>query len=557
MTVSYTHTQVTPSTTWTIEHNLECAPVADVVTTVNGAVHKVLPAAMIYIDENNVELQFSNATTGVVRLIGSYSLALRAAPGSIDPGAGHSAPGPDPDEYRFFRVRINSYVGQAVRFQSVQLMVGGTPYPTNTMTSNSAPAPLVATASSVFSTFEPYLAFFYPGGGSDTYRWIHALGAAAPQWIQIDLGAGNEITPTSIRLCPDSAAATDYPTHFTVLASNTGTFTGEEVMLFDSGTLTSANWTANAVSSFTLLSPPWSAEPSLWTQAGTDYWTLSGDLAVSATPAWIPSDSPALHGVPLAQGEYADVYLATGYSGDVGLLGVTDSFGPMVYTDTNLRFLAWYWSGLMLKEGGYGPGAPSALTGPQRYRIARDSSDTFYFSKVSADGSTLEGTIFSGALNAGFNAANVHVVLFGQYTPGAGYPAPSATAYPALTGTGGLYPAQGPSTIGFVTGETNAADGVPAIVQIQRTGDLSYAASIDWSLTTFPPGNTIIQPSAATGTANFAINASLVQITVELSNMDGESAASASMTLNTPSPSPDVTIGTASTDINWGGGGGA
>lgn len=154
--------------------------------------------------------------------------------------------------YRYFRLNITSAAGAYIRFQAVKIMVSATAYPfaIGNMTSNTAPSPLVASASSIFdSPFEAWRAFANVSGGNDTFRWIS--GAAAPQWLQIDLGSGNNITPTSLQLCADSDAAASYVTNFTFLGSNAGTFTGEEVTLYTSATLTGANWTANTFTTFT------------------------------------------------------------------------------------------------------------------------------------------------------------------------------------------------------------------------------------------------------------------------------------------------------------------
>jgi len=114
-------------------------------------------------------------------------------------------------------------------------------------------------------------------------------------------------------------------------------------------------------------------------------------------------------------------------------------------------------------------------------------------------------------------------------------------------------PPPGPSFFGFSNGETKSPNNIPAVVTIQRTGDLTVAGSVNWALSFFPPSNTRIQPATATGTASFPINATQVLITVELASMNGEAADSATMTLNTP---VNGTLLTSSTDVIWGGGGG-
>ena len=153
--------------------------------------------------------------------------------------------------FRYFRVNITSYAGVAVRFQAVNIMVGGTVYPTTPMDGPASPGSHVATQSSYYSYYQAWYAFANLVGGNDSYRWIAQVSQPTPQWIQLDLGVGNEITPTALKLCPDSAGGTDYPTYFYFLGSNTGSFAGEETILYDSGALTGANWTANAFTTFT------------------------------------------------------------------------------------------------------------------------------------------------------------------------------------------------------------------------------------------------------------------------------------------------------------------
>lgn len=64
----YRHTQVTPSTTWTIVHNLSGGgamfPVVDVFTTIGGNTVKVMPLAVTKIDSNTVEVTFTTAQAG-------------------------------------------------------------------------------------------------------------------------------------------------------------------------------------------------------------------------------------------------------------------------------------------------------------------------------------------------------------------------------------------------------------------------------------------------------------------------------------------------------------
>ncbi len=147
--------------------------------------------------------------------------------------------------YRFFRVNVTGNAGSYIRFSSITIKEGSTGYPfaiePGGMTSNTTPAPLVASASSTYGVgYEPFKAFVISGSNA-SYRWIS--GGDSPQWIQIDLGAGNEIAPTSLQLCSDDVGGTGYyVTNFTFLGSNTGAFSGEEVPLYTSATLGQGDW---------------------------------------------------------------------------------------------------------------------------------------------------------------------------------------------------------------------------------------------------------------------------------------------------------------------------
>lgn len=145
--------------------------------------------------------------------------------------------------YRFFRVNVTGNSGSYIRFTSITIKEGATEYPfsINAMTSDTTPIPLVSSASSTFNYgYEPYHAFMYSYAQASN-RWIS--GGDSPQWIQIDLGAGNEISPTSLQLCSDDVGGTGYyVTNFTFLGSNTGTFSGEQVTLYTSATLGQGDW---------------------------------------------------------------------------------------------------------------------------------------------------------------------------------------------------------------------------------------------------------------------------------------------------------------------------
>lgn len=113
---------------------------------------------------------------------------------------------------------------------------GSTWLPSSTMTGNSAPSPLVASASQEYAAgYEAYKAF----DNNNSTRWTSS-GNGLPQHITIDLGSGNGITPNRIRWrtvnlgSPNASVLAG-----NVKGSNTGSFAGEEVTLLSFSGLSS------------------------------------------------------------------------------------------------------------------------------------------------------------------------------------------------------------------------------------------------------------------------------------------------------------------------------
>ena len=153
--------------------------------------------------------------------------------------------------WRYFRWTVSQWTESGVpgtstagvRVSEMELLEGGTAYPTSNMTSDSAPSPLVASVDST-QYGSAYNAF--DGTTDDSHRWISGTGSL-PHWLQIDLGSGNEITPEYYRWAPDSAGASYYPTDWKLEASNTGSFTGEQDLIDfrTSNSSTVLNWIAS------------------------------------------------------------------------------------------------------------------------------------------------------------------------------------------------------------------------------------------------------------------------------------------------------------------------
>lgn len=169
--------------------------------------------------------------------------------------------GPYPDTtgtaettYRYLRLLVTSWVANNVdpantnvRVTGMRFVHNGFDYPLVNMTSNTAPAPLVASDSTGNS---PYLAFDGTIGNSS--RWITS-GTHSSAWLQLDLGAGRGIPVHGVKIAPDDNVLTpslNYIKAFKVLGSNSGLFAGEEVTLVDMSGLGSWAWTSTAYSYF-------------------------------------------------------------------------------------------------------------------------------------------------------------------------------------------------------------------------------------------------------------------------------------------------------------------
>lgn len=149
---------------------------------------------------------------------------------------------------RFLRLLITACNGDNwIETQEVKFISNETNFPTQNMTSNSAPSPLVASASS--ELLAAYFAFstLIDSGGGGNSRW-HTANGTPPHWIQIDLGDGNRILPTGVLITP--GAANRSPRDFQVLGSNTGAFAGEQIVYYSQSGLTTgwANYTPRTFS---------------------------------------------------------------------------------------------------------------------------------------------------------------------------------------------------------------------------------------------------------------------------------------------------------------------
>ena len=122
--------------------------------------------------------------------------------------------------YRYLKLNVtdNGASSTYVSLGEMEYYVGATLYPTQTMTSNTAPSPLVASASEDTGTGAglAYLGF----DDNINTHWQTANGTVTGHLI-IDLGSGNGIAPTSFRLgAPETPDRT--PNDFTIQGSNNG-----------------------------------------------------------------------------------------------------------------------------------------------------------------------------------------------------------------------------------------------------------------------------------------------------------------------------------------------
>ena len=150
--------------------------------------------------------------------------------------------------YRYLRLDITaSQSGTEHAIGELKIFEGGTDHPTSAMTSNSAPSPLVALAKSEDGTKQAYQAFDDDIGTNK--HWGSALESAS--WVQIDLGSGNGIAPSSYKITAGNGAKeTHGPKDWTLKGSNTGAFSGEEDTLHTK--TGEASWTADQERTYTI-----------------------------------------------------------------------------------------------------------------------------------------------------------------------------------------------------------------------------------------------------------------------------------------------------------------
>jgi hypothetical protein len=148
--------------------------------------------------------------------------------------------------YRYFLMDITLINGSnECVCRKWDILVGSTSNPTANMTGPSAPSPLVASSSNEQSGREAWNAF--DEILTDNNHW--QTDGQDTGWLKIDLGSGNEIAPTSFTW-QNAHGPTLGPKNFTFEGSNTGSFSGEETILYTGSGETS--WATEETRTFTL-----------------------------------------------------------------------------------------------------------------------------------------------------------------------------------------------------------------------------------------------------------------------------------------------------------------
>jgi hypothetical protein len=133
--------------------------------------------------------------------------------------------------YRYWRVRnIVGASGTNIGLFNVRYYTGanqsGTTLPAN-MTSETTPTPYVVTKSyqqgTAYPAYKAYQTTTPPYGG---WWWLLSSSNVSAEWNQIDLGSSQAITSMTI-----GPWYVQSPTSVDIVASNTGAFTGEEVLM--------------------------------------------------------------------------------------------------------------------------------------------------------------------------------------------------------------------------------------------------------------------------------------------------------------------------------------
>jgi len=120
--------------------------------------------------------------------------------------------------YRYLKCNITRVTSTTfVAIGEMEYYVGSTLYPTQTMTANDAPSPLVASANNEYAP--PYKAFTDVKNVAIDDQWQSNSSPLTPSFLQIDLGSGNGIAATSAAIFSGNTQDRT-PLDFTIQGSN-------------------------------------------------------------------------------------------------------------------------------------------------------------------------------------------------------------------------------------------------------------------------------------------------------------------------------------------------
>ncbi len=67
--IGHDHVQDTPAEVWTINHRLGGYPIVDAYISYEGALQRILPSAVTYVDANTCTLTFSTPRAGYASVV--------------------------------------------------------------------------------------------------------------------------------------------------------------------------------------------------------------------------------------------------------------------------------------------------------------------------------------------------------------------------------------------------------------------------------------------------------------------------------------------------------
>lgn len=142
-----------------------------------------------------------------------------------------------PVGYRFLRLSVSRWranfslavSGSHIRVgELIYFTADNTAYPTSGMTSDTTPSPYVVTTSSNNNLgANPR---WWTFNKNNSQQWIAGNLGPYPHWVTIDMGI--DVLPTYVDYSPGNGPSFGFwPVDFNFLASATGSFSGEEVVL--------------------------------------------------------------------------------------------------------------------------------------------------------------------------------------------------------------------------------------------------------------------------------------------------------------------------------------